>query len=99
MAREEGLSVIFPNVSIRNEAGFAAQIPCKLPAEITLDDNGVPRILQQIENSVSMQRNQPTDRQMIGTDALIPQKFAGLVDHPIGRAPTDQRDVGVCRAQ
>src|SRR5579864_1314786 len=41
--RHEGFAVIFADVAVRDEAGFAAQIACELPAVVVFDDDGVAR--------------------------------------------------------
>ena len=95
--RHEGLSVIFANVPVGDKAGLAAQIAGELPTVVVLDNDGVARALQQVEDRVPMQRDEPSYRQMIGGDTRLPQKLAGLVNHPVGRAPADQCDVRVGR--
>src|SRR6266853_5578187 len=43
--RHEWFAIVFADVSVRYEAGFAAQVAGKLPAVVVLDDDGVPRAL------------------------------------------------------
>src|SRR5580700_6770098 len=95
MVRQERLSVILANISVRDKAGFATQITCELATKIVFDDDGVPRALQQIDDRVPMQGNQPAYGKMTGGNTRIPQELAGLVNHPVGRAPADQRNVCV----
>ena len=64
--RHEGLPIVFADVSVGDKAGFAAQVAGKLAAEVVLDDDRVPGILQDVENRVAMQRHEPADLEMIG---------------------------------
>ena len=65
VVRHERLSVVFANVSIGHEAGLASQVACKLATEVVLDDDGVARILQDVEDCVSMQGHEPANLQLI----------------------------------
>ncbi len=46
VVRQERLAVIFPNVTVRHKAGFAAQITGELAAVVVLDDD---RVLRSVE--------------------------------------------------
>ena len=59
---EEWLSVILANISVRYKARLAAQIARELTTDVVLDDDGVFRTLQQVEDRVTMQRHQPAYR-------------------------------------
>ena len=54
MVGQEWLAIILSNVSVGYKAGFAAQIACELTAVVVLDDDCVPRTLEQAEDRISM---------------------------------------------
>src|SRR6266852_4242577 len=62
----ERLAIVFADVAVWHKAGFAAEITGKLPGVVVLDDDGVPRILQNLENRLAMQRHEPADLELIG---------------------------------
>src|SRR5713101_5864771 len=95
MVRHERFAIVLANVAVRHVAGFAAQITRKLATEVVLDNDGVPRGFQNVENRFAMQRNEPADLQLIGRDSLFPEDLTGFLDHTFGRPPADQGNVSI----
>src|ERR1700722_9285918 len=91
----KGFAIVFADVSIGHETGFAAQVAGELAAVVVFDNDGVARAFQQVDNGVAMQRNKPADLQLIGSDPLLGKKLAGFFDYALGRSPADQGYVGV----
>src|SRR5215472_10489263 len=98
VVRHERLAIVFANMPIRHETGFAAEIAGKLPAVIVLDDDGVPRVFQKFNNRLPVQRYEPANLQLIGGDAFVIEDLAGLFDDAFRGAPANQRHVGIARA-
>src|SRR6266853_2065837 len=95
VVRHERFAIVLANVAVRHVAGFAAQITRKLATEVVLDNDGVPRAFQNVENRFAMQRDEPADLQLIGRDSLFPEDLTGFLDHPFGRPPADQGNVSI----
>src|SRR5713226_8857567 len=95
--RHEGFAVVFTDVALRHETGFTSQIARKLGAVVVLNDDRVPRALQNFENRLAMQGHQPADLELIGRNALLAKNLAALLDHAHGRTPTDQSNIGIAR--
>ena len=91
----EGFAVVLADVAVGDEAGFAAQIAGELAAEVVLDDDGVLGVLEDVEDGVAMQRDEPADRRWLTVMPCVAQELAGLVDDAVGGAPADEGDVGV----
>ena len=53
--REEGFAVVLADVAGGDEAGFAAQVAGELAAEIVLDDDGVERVVEDVEDGVGVE--------------------------------------------
>src|SRR5216684_7864129 len=98
VVRHERFTIVLSDVPVRYEAGFTAQIAGELTAVIVLHDDGVPRTLENVENGVAMQRNQPSDLKLVGGNALPVEDLAGLFDHAFGGSPADQGDVSIRQA-
>src|SRR5579859_7042412 len=98
VVRHERLPIVFANVPVRHKAGLTAQIARKLPAVVVLDDDRVPRALEDLENRLAVQRHQPANLQLIRRNPLLVKNLASLFDHSLGRSPSDQRDIGVARS-
>src|SRR5256884_8038886 len=92
-------AVVFADVAVWHEAGFAAQIARKLAAVVVLHDDGVARVFQNFENRIAMQRHKPTDLQLIRRDSFIIENLAGFLDYTFRRTPADQGNIGVARTR
>ena len=71
VVRHERFAVVLANVSVGDEAGFAAQVAGELAAVVVLDDDGVACALQNVDDRVAVQRDEPADLQLIGRNALL----------------------------
>src|SRR5258708_24348771 len=98
VVRHEWFPILLSYVSISHEAGFPSQVAGELAAVVVLHNDCVPRVFQNFENRVAMQRHEPADLELVGRNALLGEDFAGLLDHAHGRSPADQRDIGIARA-
>src|SRR5580692_2216058 len=87
VVRHERLSIVLANVTPGHKTGFAAEVPSKLAGVIVLDDDGVPRILQNFENHITMEWHQPANLELIGGNPLVIENFAGFFDHSLRRTP------------
>ncbi len=74
----EGFAVVLADVAVGDEAGFAAQVAGELAAEVVLDDDGVLGLLEDVDDGVAVQRDEPADLELVGGDALLGEEFAGL---------------------
>src|SRR5580765_4190607 len=81
--RHEWLTIVFSDVSVRDEAGFAAQVAGELSAVVVLHDDAVPRRLENVKDRVAMQRHEPADLELIGRNALLGEDLAGLLNHSL----------------
>src|SRR5579864_2073809 len=93
--RHEWFTVVFSNVPIRHETGFAAQVAGKLAAVVVLHDDRVLRAFKDVEYRFTVQRHEPANLELIGRDALLPQDPTCLFDHALSRAPAYQRNCGI----
>ena len=66
----EGFAIVFADVAVGDEAGFAAQVAGELAAEVVLDDDGVLRVAEDVDDGVAVERDEPADGQLVGGDAL-----------------------------
>src|SRR5207248_1467556 len=99
VVRHERFAIVFSDMSVRHVAGFTAQVAGELTAVVVLHDDGVPRVFENVENRLAVQRYQPADLKLIGRNALLGEDFAGLFDYPHGRSPADQSDLGIARTR
>src|SRR5882724_12001149 len=99
VVRHEGFAVVLANVAVRHKAGFAAQVARKLAAVIVLHDDGVPRVFQNFENGIAMQRHKPANLKLIGRDSLFIENLTGFLDHAFRGTPADQSNIGVARTR
>src|SRR5229473_1333666 len=97
VVRHERFAVVLADVAVRHKTGFAAQVAGKLAAEIIFDDDGVPRVFQNLKNGFTMQRHEPADLQLIGGDSFLIEDLAGFLDYTFRRTPPDQRYIRVAR--
>ncbi len=75
---EERLAVVLADVAVGYEAGFAAQVAGELAAEVVLDDDGVARVAEDVEDGVAVQRDEPADGEMVDGDALLAEEVRRL---------------------
>src|SRR5215831_6733256 len=90
--RHERLAIVLTDVAVWYEAGFAAQIARELAAIVVLDDDGAAGARELLENRVAVQRDHPTDLQVVGDDALFGEQLNRLLDDAFGGSPADQGD-------
>src|SRR5258707_341406 len=97
VVRHEGFAIVLANVPVRHKAGFAAQVTRKLATVIVFHDDGVPRVPQNFENGVAMQRHEPANLQLICRDSFLIENFTGFLNYTFRRTPADQRNIRVAR--
>jgi len=97
VVRHERFAVVLADVAVRDKTGLAAQVARKLAAEIIFDDDGVPRVFQNLKNGFTMQRHEPANLQLIGGDSFLIEDLAGFLDYTFRRTPADQRNIRVAR--
>src|SRR5712691_1438380 len=93
----EWFPIVLSYIPIRHEAGFAAQVASELAAVVVLYDDRAPRAFEDVQNRVAVQRHEPADLELVGRNALLGEDLTGLLNHSLGRAPADQRDIGIAR--
>src|SRR3989442_13357861 len=98
VVRHEWLSVELADVSARDVAGFATQITGELAAVVVLYDDRVPCVFQNVKNRLAVQRHEPANLELVRRNALLAEDLAGLLDHPFGGPPADQRNISITRA-
>src|SRR5260370_37256696 len=94
----EGFPIVLSDMPVRHEAGLAAQVAGELAAVGVLHNNRVPRALEDVDNRVAVERDEPADFELIGGNALLGEELAGLLDQSLGRFPPGQTDIVLTRA-
>src|SRR5207245_1071501 len=98
VVRHEWFAVVFADVPVRGRAGLGAQVTGELAAVIVFDDNHPLALRKNTRHHVGVERDNPLDVQLIRHDALFAgELFDGFANYSFGRAPADERDLGVFR--
>src|SRR5262249_47477332 len=83
MVRHERLAIVFPNVSIDGKTSFTPKISEKLPRIVVFHNDGFLGARQNINDVLSMKRNNPLDVKVIGYDAYFSELFCCLTDNSV----------------
>src|SRR5215469_14567527 len=67
----EWLAIVLSDVAIRYETGLASQIARELPAVVVFNDDRVFRILEDLENLITVQGHEPPHLQLIRCNAFV----------------------------
>ena len=93
----ERLPVVLPNVPIHREPRLAAKVAEELARIVVLDDDRPLAAGQDLRDRICVERHNPLDLELIDCDPLLLQLPHSLLDGPVRRAPSYQRDVRVRR--
>src|SRR5262245_8622649 len=91
----KGLPVILENFAIYRKARFGPNMACQLAGVVIFHHQRMSACLQNVPHFGFVEWDQVPDLQVICRDALFSQRSYGLTDDTLGRAPADQRYVGV----
>jgi len=81
--------IVLADVAVRHKTGLTAQVAGKLSAVIVLDDDGVASAFENVDNGVTVQRDQPANLQLIRRNTLFGENLTGFFDDSLGGSPAD----------
>src|SRR2546427_4582709 len=91
--RHEGFAIVLTDVAVRDIARLASEVARELSAIVVLHDDGVLGRLKDVQNGFSVQRNEPSDLELICGDALFIQDFYSFANDTLCGTPADQGDI------
>src|SRR5262245_18145533 len=95
----KGLPIILENHPIYRKAHFGPNMACQLASVVIFHHQRTLARLQDVSHLGFVEWDQVPDLQVIRRDALFSQRRYGFTDDTLGRAPADQRHVGVGRSK